>query len=292
MTNPFHGTCFHAGQREGPEGRRFVPLPCLKLVFSCLIVCGVMPLELNWSTFLLEIVNFFVLLWILKHFLYRPILETIAKRRGDIEASLASAQQIRAEAESVQTQYESRLRQWNAERESAREALRIEMDGERRRLREALQQELALEREKAKVLEEKLHSDALRQYQETSLALGASFVSRLLTELAGPALETRLFDLAMKQLDGLSKAQLNAIRLACEATPEEAEVATAYPLSPTQRRQLEETLGNVLGLPVACRFVEFAELLAGLRITLGPWVFDANLQAELKSFAQAAHDAC
>jgi F-type H+-transporting ATPase subunit b len=246
--------------------------------------------ELNWSTFLLEILNFLVLLWILKHFLYQPVLDTIAKRRAGIEQTLANAQAIRTEADAMQSQYETRLNQWNEEREAARETLRQEIAEERERLLAALEDELERGREKARVLDEKLREDALRKYQETSLELGARFVARLLSELAGPDLESRLFDLALRQLDSLPEARINAIRLACEETPEEAEIATAYPLDAQHRRRLAEKLGRLLGMPVTCRFVEDSQLMAGLCITLGPWVFHANLQEELKSFASSAHE--
>jgi F-type H+-transporting ATPase subunit b len=246
--------------------------------------------ELNWSTFLLEILNFIVLLWILKHFLYQPVLDTIARRRAGIKQTLANAQAIRTAAEAMQGQYESRLNQWNGEREAAREALRQDIAGERERQLASLKDELVREREKAKVLDEKLQADALRKYQEASLDIGARFVSRLLSELTGPELEIRLFDLALRQLDSLPETRINAIRLACEETPEEAEVATAYPLDPLHRQRLAEKLGRLLEMPVACRFVEDSQLLAGLRITLGPWVFHANLQEELKSFASSAHE--
>lgn len=247
-------------------------------------------MELNWSTFLLEIINFLVLLWILKRFLYQPVLDTIAKRKAGIEQTLSSALAVRSEAESMQSQYESRLKQWNEEREAAREALRKEIAEERERQLQALGEGLAVEKEKARVLEEKLLADAMQKYQEASLELGARFVARLLAELAGPELEIRLFDLALRELDKLPKSRLDAIRLACEETPEEAEIATAYPLDGQHRQRLAEKLGSLLEMPVTCQFVEDAQLLAGLCITLGPWVFHANLQEELKSFAQVAHE--
>ena len=247
-------------------------------------------MELNWSTFLLEIINFLVLLWILKQFLYRPVLDTIAKRRAGIEQTLANAQAIRTEAEALQSQYASRLNQWNEEQDSARETLRRECAEERGRQLAALELELGRGREKSHVLDEKLRSDALRKYQESSLELGARFVARLLGELAGPDLEVRLFAMALRQLDSLPEPRINAIRLACEETPEEAEVTTAYPLDAQFQQRLAEKLGGLLGMPVTCRFVEDAQLLAGLRITLGPWVFHANLLEELKSFASSAHE--
>ena len=58
-------------------------------------------MELNWSTFLLEIINFLVLVWILKRFLYQPVLDVIARRRKAIEAQLAEALRLQDEAESL-----------------------------------------------------------------------------------------------------------------------------------------------------------------------------------------------
>ena len=247
-------------------------------------------MELDWSTFLLEILNFLILLWILKRFLYQPVLDTLAKRKASVEQTLASAQTAKAEAEVLQAQYEHRLDEWNAEREAAREGLRREIAEERARRLAVLEQELEREREKARVLDEKMLADSLRKCQETALTQGERFVARLLSEFAGPELESRLFDMALNQLDSLPAERLDAIRLACEEAPEAAEVSTAYGLDAARRRQLTDKLSGLLGLPVACRFREDPSLLAGLHVALGPWVFQANLRDEIKGFAASAHD--
>ncbi|MDD5037134.1 MAG: F0F1 ATP synthase subunit delta [Methylococcaceae bacterium] len=247
-------------------------------------------MELNWSTFLLEIVNFLVLVWILKIFLYRPVLETLARRQAGIDQTLTDAQSIRNEAEALKVQYESRLSQWSAEREAGRENLRREIAEERERLLAILQAELERDKEKARVLEEKLRADCLRKYQETCLEQGVRFVAKLLSDLSSPELETRLFDLALAQMENLPEDRINAIRLACEEAPEEANVLTAYPLDGVRRQNLAAKLGVLVGMPVSCRFDQEADLLAGLRVTLGPWVFHANLRDELKAFAEPPHE--
>ena len=43
-------------------------------------------MELSGSTFVLEIINFLILVWILKRFLYKPVLGVIAKRRKSMTA--------------------------------------------------------------------------------------------------------------------------------------------------------------------------------------------------------------
>ena len=63
-------------------------------------------MEFDWTTFTLEIINFLILVWILKRFLYRPILDVIAKRRAGIEKTLADAQRIETEAIEIKQQNE------------------------------------------------------------------------------------------------------------------------------------------------------------------------------------------
>ena len=49
-------------------------------------------MQLDWSTFILEILNFLILVWILKRFLYKPILTMIAERKAAIEQTLATSE--------------------------------------------------------------------------------------------------------------------------------------------------------------------------------------------------------
>ena len=48
-------------------------------------------MEFNLSTFILEIINFLILIWILQRLFYKPLLEVIAKRKQFIDQSLADA---------------------------------------------------------------------------------------------------------------------------------------------------------------------------------------------------------
>jgi len=103
-------------------------------------------LELSWSTFVLEIVNFLVLLWILKHFLYTPVMAVIARRKLEIEKDLADAERVQHDAQELQIQYESRLSDWDIERLKARDALNVELDTERNQKMEEIRKALVQQR--------------------------------------------------------------------------------------------------------------------------------------------------
>ena len=50
-------------------------------------------LGINWKLFLSQTVNFFILLFVLRAFAYKPILEIIKKRKEKIEEGLAKAEE-------------------------------------------------------------------------------------------------------------------------------------------------------------------------------------------------------
>jgi F-type H+-transporting ATPase subunit b len=245
-------------------------------------------MELSWSTFALEIVNFLILVWILKRFLYKPVLGVIARRRAGIESLLAQAREERADAQALKGDYESRLTAWDRERAGARESLAAELEQRRSQELAALRNELEQQREKARVGEARRRADAQREMAATAVALGARFATRLLEQGACPEVESRLVELTIGALGRLPPERLAALRNTRAMAPEEIVVATAFPLADDQGRRLEARLREVTGLDVPVRFELDDSLLAGLRITAGAWVLGMNLRDELQGFAETA----
>jgi len=245
--------------------------------------------QIDWSTIILEIVNFLVLVWILKRFLYQPVLDIIAKRKAGIEATVTQAEETQRTAESLKQQYEGRVADWEQERAAAREALQHEFDTERQRRLEALQAEVQSEREKARVADERRLAEAQRRSEQQALVQSARFAAKLLGRLSGPDLEARLVQWMLDEIQGLPSAQMKTLRQEAANHQNKAEVLSARPLETGTRRQIESALAVLFDRPVTCHFHEDPALIAGLRITLGPWVLRANLQDELQGFAELSH---
>ncbi|MEA3244390.1 MAG: F0F1 ATP synthase subunit delta [Pseudomonadota bacterium] len=246
-------------------------------------------MELNWSTFVLEIINFLVLVWILKHFFYRPVLDVIVRRRSGIKKSLADAKALHDDAETLQAQYRDRLADWEQERQQARQQLAQEIEAERTQGLTALQLELEQESEKARVAEARRQADARHKIEETALIQASRFASRLLGQAATPELQAKLLELIVDQLPKLPAERITALRNSWGQAPEAIVVASAYPLSEHQRQTLQQVIEETTGSDLPLRFEQDTELLAGVRITIGAWVLGANLQDELKGFAEFAH---
>ena len=52
-------------------------------------------MEFSPTTFFFEIINFLVLAALLKHWFYRPVLQSIERRKDLIKTELASAEEVR-----------------------------------------------------------------------------------------------------------------------------------------------------------------------------------------------------
>ncbi|HKJ50401.1 MAG TPA: F0F1 ATP synthase subunit delta [Gammaproteobacteria bacterium] len=246
-------------------------------------------MELSWSTFLFEMINFLVLVWILKRFLYQPVLNVIARRRSEIEEQLAESRRLQAEAGQLKADYENRLDDWGKERQRLRDGLATDLDAERAQQLEALQSDLAAEREKARVAEARRQADAARETEQQALQQGAHFAASLLGEAAGPELEARLADILLDELEKISDDRAGAIRKQWGEPPAAIRVESAFPLDGDRRRRLEKKLKGLLDLDLPVNFEQKPELLAGLQVTVGAWVMQVNLRDELKGFAELSH---
>lgn len=246
-------------------------------------------MELSWSTLLLEILNFLILVWLLKRFFYQPVLRAIHKRQARLEATREEAEQLRQEAEAMHSRYQARLDEWEAEKRQAREALQAELRAERERLTQALMHNLEEEQHKAQVLAAREQRERERHLQREALAEAGRFVSRLLQRVAGPDVEQRLIGILLDELPALPAERVEALKAAMADTDQPLHLTSVWPLEAELRQAVRDALEDLLGRKVQVEFAQDPELLAGLRITVGPWVLQANLADELRTFTELAH---
>ncbi len=247
-------------------------------------------MDFDWTTFFLEIINFLVLVWILKRFLYHPILGVVARRRAGIEKAMADARRIEAEAGELKQQSQRELAQWKEEKEAAQARLREELAAERERLMAELETSVAEERERRRVLEERQQADFKRAVEEQGIAQGAAFAARLLSRLATPELEARLYALLLEDLRGLRAEDKRAVADAA-APGLQLRVQSAFVLDAARRAELAQALAEVAGKALPVEYGENPELLAGFQVSIGPWILHANLRDELKFFSGALRHA-
>lgn len=247
-------------------------------------------MEFDTTTFLLEIINFLILIWILQRLFYRPVLEIIAKRKLSIDQSLEEAKKIQQKANDLRSEYENREQLWEQEKAAAQAELRQQFELERQAQLEKLNKELAQEREKASSTLARQQEEFKRQIEQQALQNGAQFAGLLLTQAAGPELEARLLSLFIAECAKLSGGDSPLLAALQSQQPDNVKITSVYPLEDDFKRQLEPALTTLLNQPVTFLYSQDCTLIAGARIEIGGWVMQFNLAHELKGFAEFAYE--
>jgi F-type H+-transporting ATPase subunit b len=247
-------------------------------------------MEFNVSTFILEIINFLILIWILQRLFYKPLLEVIAKRKQFIDQSLAEAKNMQQQAEEQRSLYENRQKLWEQEKQAALAELHQQIDVERRAQMAQLDTDLEQERQKINVTLQRQQKELQQQAEKQALVNGARFAGMLLKQAASPELEAQLFTLLLDNLKTLPEACTLCLQMLGTKKSVPIKVTSVYELTAKQRRQLEQKLGSLINSQINFQYLQDAELIAGLRMDIGAWVLNANLQYELIGFAEIADD--
>ncbi len=247
-------------------------------------------MEFDLTTFILEIVNFLVLIWILQRLFYRPVREQIEHRKQLIDQSLAQAEKMRQEALELKKNYENRQQQWEIEKQTAISTLHQQLETDRQQQLLRLRDELEQERHKARTSLQRQQQEIHRHQQKLALLNGARFAAVILKQAAGPELEVRLFDLLCTQLNRLPEACTSSLRALESNNPLDISVGSVYPLSHEQTQRLEQRLAALIDNPLSFQYSQNPDLLAGFRIDIGAWVLHVNLQHELSGFAEIIDD--
>lgn len=143
-------------------------------------------LGINFPFLIAQIVNFLVLLWLLRRFLYRPIMNMLEQRREKIRESLNAAEIARAEAAEQSAQHEAVIVE--ARREARAIVSKAEEDARRRATEIINQANAEAEERKRRALADvederrSLESDVRNEVARLSLAIarktiGASLVN-------------------------------------------------------------------------------------------------------------------
>ena len=243
-------------------------------------------MNLDWTTFLLEVINFLVLVWILKRFLYQPVLDVLDARQARVREEMAQAAKAQEEGTALKQDYEERLGSWAQEREKLRQKLEQELEQQRASGMDRIRQSLADEGAKARA--RNAATTAAKEARLIREAAGAAYgnVAAMLRRLASPELTASIARLLVEDLGSLPQEQLAELRAAAGklGAGATAEIAAAHPLGESAVGEIAAALGSAAGVELHGSVSDAPELIAGVRVAVGECLLHANLADELAFF--------
>lgn len=238
-------------------------------------------MSVDWFTVAAQIVNFLILVWLLKKFLYKPVLSAMTQRQEKIQAELEQAAVLARSAEKEKRQYLALQEEFKERgREEFRRAHRDAED-----LREKLFKEVRLEAEMAHV--------QLQQELGREKALFLNQASRQVAVQFHHLAHNVFRDLADENLEKGIVARFCAL-IAAQDTEQDffrhlqhtdkLQISSAFPLTRSARDTIKQVLWQRISTQPEIDFLSEPTLIAGIVISSTDHKLEWNIHNYLDDF--------
>jgi F-type H+-transporting ATPase subunit b len=219
-------------------------------------------MNIDWWTLALQAINVLILIWLLGHFLYKPVLAAIAARQAAADKLLSDAQAAKAAAEAESAALKAQGDALAAEAGEQRKAVVAAAEVSAQALLKKAEDEAkahAARAEAALTQERQVAGAALRQQ---AAELATDIAGTLLSRLPAAVVTEAMFQALLDKIAALPAADRQ--RLAeTAATPQ---ILTAVALSDADQARYRQRLETALGSPLAASFDVETALIAGFEL--------------------------
>jgi F-type H+-transporting ATPase subunit b len=245
---------------------------------------------IDWFTIAAQAINFLVLVWLMKRYLYRPILRAIDSREQLIAGKLADADTKKAEAQKEREGFEHKNQLFDRQHAAMVSKATDEAKAEAQRiLDEARKAADALSARRAETLVQEAHSlnkILVGRVQQEVFAIAR----KALTDLAGASLEERLGTVFIGRLDALDAKAKAALAAALKASAEPARVRSAFELPAAQRTAIQKALAGLSDARVQVQFETSPDLISGIELTTNGSKLSWSIADYLTSLSRGVDD--
>ncbi|MEO7996094.1 MAG: F0F1 ATP synthase subunit B [Gemmatimonadaceae bacterium] len=222
---------------------------------------------IDWFTIGAQALNFLILVWLMKRFLYTPILNAIDAREKRIAAELADAAAKKAEAKKERDDFQHKNDQFDQQRASLLTKATDDANAQRERLLDDARKAVnALSAKRADALRNEaqhLSDEISRRTREEVFAIAR----KTLTDLASAGLEERAADVFIRRLRAMEPDTRVEFADALGKVAGPVLVRSAFDLPVAQQTAIQTALNETFSSEFNLRFETAPELVSGIDLT-------------------------
>lgn len=245
-------------------------------------------MQIHPTTLVFEIVNFVVLVWLLRRLLYRPLRDAIVEREQMLAAEREEAEGTLQRARALEQGWQVKHQELSGLADQVRDRALATAAAEQRAMLARAREEAAAERSKAEALLRTEREAAEAWVRATAIERSTELAGEMLLTLAPSAVDTALTERLIEELR--SRGPMLVRREDDESVPSDVEVTGARSPEPGVLDRLRRALADVLAEAPRLIVREDPSLRAGLQLRIGDSLLDASLSGKLRAFAQLARE--
>lgn len=221
---------------------------------------------INWFTVIAQIINFLILVWLLKRFLYKPILNAIAKRENQIIAKIKDAEEIKTEANIERDEFQKKNIDFDQQRnELLKKAIDEIKTKKQLLLEDAFKESEALRAKLKKTLRDEQNNLSLTIIRKTQNEV-FSIARKALKELANDSLEQRMVNVFINRLNNLNEYEKKQLFVAFSTSKKQITIQSTFELIQSQQEEIEKSVKELLGNAIQFTFKTNSEMISGVEL--------------------------
>lgn len=242
-------------------------------------------MQIDWFTFIAQIINFLILLVLLRKFLYGPVLNVMKKREDLVASKLEEARLKLMEAETKATDYQDKLNRLDERKEEWLEEAKQEVEAYKKELMQAARSEVERAEEKWMNALDSDRTLFLDDLEKRSLAKIIEIVETIVSELANRDLEEQAVNRFIEMLQQTdTRHNADFARAAAEG---KVEITTTFLMKESDQKRMLKLMQDIFPDEVTCHFNTDPELGFGIELRTNGWKMAWNLKAYLEELRSA-----
>lgn len=225
-----------------------------------------------------QILNFVILVFLLKKFLYKPILNAMEQRENNIISRLEEAEEIREAAQKEAEYYREKQQEWEKHKQERLEKIKEESEEEKKELTMKTKQEIeSLRQEWYEQLqrEKRTFLDAFRQKANQQMM---KLARQILQNLADVELEQQMINKFIQGLPQLAKNENIKNNGLNRQTHECFTIRSTFTLSESQKQQLIQAVQKQFKPEITINFEQNKNLICGIELLNHGYKIPWNLE--------------
>ena len=224
---------------------------------------------IDWFTVGAQALNFLILVWLLQHFLYKPILTAIDAREKRITDQLADATKKQTDAQKEHDEFDAKNKAIDEQRNTLFTKATDDAKAEHDRLLDDARKEADTARAQRA---DTLKNDNARLSKEIARAAADEvfgIARKTLNDLSTVSLEERIaevFTRRLREMDGPTKATMGG---AIKASSEPAIVRSTFAQPDDQKASIQNAINETFAADVRIRFETTPDGVCGIELTAG-----------------------
>jgi F-type H+-transporting ATPase subunit b len=244
-------------------------------------------MKINWFTVVAQAINFVVLVWLLKRFLYKPILKAIDTREKNIASQLKEAEDKKAVAAKEQDDFRKKNEDFDRLKKGLMDKAVTDSNTERDKLMEGVKKDAGILRAGLeKAARDKQESQNAEVAQKTRQEV-FSITRKALTDLASVSLEEQSVNTFIRRLNQSNEEEQKQFADAFRSNTNTILIRSAFDLSPKQQEDLSGAVDKVLGNKAPIQFKTTPELISGIELSTNGYKLGWSFSEYLRSLEQS-----